>query len=109
MVPMLAKREPKSSRREGERESKGRILMSENFSFLSVPFLPGSNIFNNKVCHQNESSLLLELILHLNFYSKFISSLDLERACRALKPWALPFPAVEKDPLFPIHHAGNVF
>lgn len=76
--------------------------MIENSSLLSVPFLSDSNIFNNIVCHQNNKSpLLLELILHLNFDSRFISSLDLGRACRALKPWALPFPAVEKEPPFP--------
>lgn len=104
MVPVLANRvrEPKSRGSEGERESrKEQILMIENFSLLSVPFLSGSNIFNNRACHPNESSLLLELILHLNFGSRFISSLALGSACRALKSCALSFPSVEQDPPSP--------
>lgn len=101
MVPALANRENQNPAEVKEREKAARSGFLWLKTLLSVPFLSGSNIFNNRACHPNESSLLLELILHSNFGSRFISSLDLGRACRALKSCTLSFPSVEQDPPSP--------
>lgn len=92
-------RGPKSNWNEGERENREEWLhIVENFSFPSVPFL-----------HMVVKFLIIKHVVRMtlcywsqfcvDFWLQIYLKLGFAECLLVLKPWTLPFPAIEKTPL----------